>query len=140
MNFIKASIFLPSWVIILQIIKLVFIIVCGSRVFSNPITYTGIHAAQNEVPYSGKFWRRKSLANLANCPWFVKLKPYLLADLLICPTFFCQMLEKSWFAKPFPRQTFLLYSSYFRLYSFNYVCIDMFMTEIPLPFKNEAGS
>ena len=43
------------------------------------------------IPYSGKVWRGKSLANLVNSPWFAKLKPSkivltmnnLLADLLI---------------------------------------------------------
>ena len=45
--------------------------------------------------------------SLANHPCFTKLKPSklvltinnLLADLLICQSFFCQMLEKSQFAK-----------------------------------------
>ena len=34
------------------------------------------------------------------------------ADLLICQTFFHQMLEKSQFAKLFPRQTFPLYGKF----------------------------
>ena len=60
----------------------------------------------------------EGLANLANRPLFAKIKPSnlkiltidnLLADLLICQTFFRQMLEKSQFAKLSPRQTFLLY-------------------------------
>ena len=58
-----------------------------------------------------------NLANLANRPWFAKLKPsnlvltieYLLADLLIRHTFFREMLKKSQFAKVSPRQTFTLY-------------------------------
>ena len=49
----------------------------------------------------------ESLVNLANRPWFTKLKPSklvlsinnLLADLLLHQTVFCQMLEKSQFAK-----------------------------------------
>ena len=49
----------------------------------------------------------ESLANLANHPWFTKLKPSklvltinnLLANLLICQTFFRQMLETSQFTK-----------------------------------------
>ena len=36
----------------------------------------------------------------------------LLVDLLLRQTFFCQMLEKSQFAKRSPRQTFPLYSIY----------------------------
>ena len=59
------------------------------------------------IPYSGKVWWWESLANLVDRPWFAKLKPSnlvltidnLLADLLICQTFFRQMLEKSQFAK-----------------------------------------
>ena len=49
------------------------------------------------------------MANLANHPWFAKLKPSklvltinnLLADLLIHQTFFCQMLKKSQFTELF---------------------------------------
>ena len=63
-------------------------------------------------------WREtlagETLANLANGPWFAKLKPSklvliinnLLADLLIRQTFFCQMLETSQFVKLSPCQTF----------------------------------
>ena len=48
------------------------------------------------IPYSGKVWRGESLANLANCRQFAKLKPSkliptidnLLADLFIRQTFF----------------------------------------------------
>ena len=69
------------------------------------------------LPYSGKVWRGKSLANLVNHLWFTKLKSSnlvltidnLLADLLIHQTFFHQMLKKSQFAKLSPHQTFLLY-------------------------------
>ena len=54
------------------------------------------------IPYSGKVWRGETLANLANCPQFTKLKSSklvltinnLLADLLIRQTFFHQMLER----------------------------------------------
>ena len=67
----------------------------------------------NYIPYE-----RESLANLENRPWFTKLKPSklvltinnLLADLLIHQTFFCQMFEKSQFAKLFLHQTFPLYT------------------------------
>ena len=52
---------------------------------------------------------------------FAKLKPFklvltinnLLADLLICQIFFCQMCKKSQFAKLSPSQIFPLYSNYF---------------------------
>ena len=66
------------------------------------------------LPYSVKVWRGESLVNLANRPWFTKLKPSklvlkvnnlladLLADLLIYQTFFRQMLETSQFAKFYP--------------------------------------
>ena len=68
------------------------------------------------IPYSGKAWREKSLANLANSSWFAKLKPSklvltinnLLCDLLIHQTFFCQMLEESVY-QTCPYQTFPLY-------------------------------
>ena len=64
------------------------------------------------VPYSGKIWRGESLANH---PQFAKLKPSklvftinnLLADLLICQTFFHQTLETSQFAKLSPAKLFL---------------------------------
>ena len=67
--------------------------------------------------YSRKVWRVESLANLANCLWFAKLKPSklvltinnLLADLLIRQTFFRQIVEKSQFANFYPCQTFPLY-------------------------------
>ena len=63
--------------------------------------------SSHQVPYSGKVWQWESLVNLANCPWFTKLKPSklvltinnLLANQLIRQTFFCQMLEKSQFTK-----------------------------------------
>ena len=72
------------------------------------------------IPYSGKIWRGESSANLANRPWFAKLKPFnlvltignILADLLIRQTFFRQMLEKSELAKLSPRQTFPLYGNH----------------------------
>ena len=59
----------------------------------------------------------ESLVNLANHPWFIKLKPSqlviaihnLLADLIICQTFFCQTLKKTQFAKLYSHQTFLPY-------------------------------
>ena len=59
------------------------------------------------VPYGDKLWRGETLANLANRPWFTKLKlskliliiNNLLADLFIRQTFFRQMLEKSQFAR-----------------------------------------
>ena len=71
----------------------------------------------NCVSYSGKVWRGESLANLANRPWFTKLKPSklvvtinnLLADLFIRQIFFHQMLRKSKFAKVSPCQSFPLY-------------------------------
>ena len=55
--------------------------------------------------------------NLANHPRFAKLKPSklvltinnLLADLLICQTFFHQMYKTSQFVKLSPHQTFPLY-------------------------------
>ena len=76
-----------------------------------------IYERRSLIPYSGKVWWEKSWANSANHSWFAKLKPtklvltinYLLADLLICQTFFHQMFEKSQFAKLSPRQTFPLY-------------------------------
>ena len=66
----------------------------------------------NNLPYSGKVLWGEGLANLTNCPRFAKLKPSklaltikdLLADLLICQTFFHQMVEKSQFAKLSPYQ------------------------------------
>ena len=69
------------------------------------------------VPYSGKVWRRESLANLANRRRFAKLKPSKLittidnplADLFIRQTFFRQTLKNSRFAKHYARQTFPLY-------------------------------
>ena len=59
------------------------------------------------------------MANLANHLRFAKLKPSkvvvtinnYLADLFIRQTFFSKTLEKSKFAKHFPRQTFPLYST-----------------------------
>ena len=85
-------------------------IICGIRL--NSIQYTHIAT----TPYSRKVWRGESLENLANRPWFAKLKPSklvllinnLLADLLIHQTFFRQMLEES-IRQTFPRQTFPLY-------------------------------
>ena len=73
-----------------------------------------------QLPYSGKVWQGEGLSNLANHPWFAKLKPSklvltinnLLADLLICQIFFHQMLENSQFAKLSPHQTFPLYGNY----------------------------
>ena len=54
------------------------------------------------IPYSRKVWRGESLANLANRPWFAKLKPSklvvtidnLLADLFIRQTFSAKYLER----------------------------------------------
>ena len=71
---------------------------------------------QLHIMNSGKVWQVESLANLANCLQFVKLKPSKLvviinnplADLLIHQTF-CQMLEKNKFIKNSPCQTFPLY-------------------------------
>ena len=71
------------------------------------------------IPYCRKVWWKESLANLENHPWFTKLKPSklvhtinnLLADLLICQTFFHQMLKKSKFIKFPPCQTIPLYGT-----------------------------
>ena len=60
-----------------------------------------------QLLYSGKVWWEERLTNLANRPRFAKLKPSklvltinnLLVDLLICQTFFRQMLEMSQFTK-----------------------------------------
>ena len=57
------------------------------------------------IPCGGKLWRGKTLANLANRPWFAKLKlsklvliiNNLLTDLLIRQTFFRWMLKMSQF-------------------------------------------
>ena len=73
----------------------------------------------HDIPYSGKVWRGESLANLANCRRFAKLKPSKLiatidnplADLFIRQTFFRQTLKNSRFAKHSARQTFPLYGS-----------------------------
>ena len=62
------------------------------------------------IPYGGKLWRGKTLANLVNRPWFTKLKSSklvliinnLLGDLLVCQTFFHQMLEMNQFANVSP--------------------------------------
>ena len=70
-----------------------------------------------QILYSRKVWRGESLANLANCLRFAKLKPSKLivtidnpmADLFIRQTFFCQTFENSRFAKHSARQTFPLY-------------------------------
>ena len=67
------------------------------------------------LPYNGKVWLGESLANLANRPWSAKLNKYLqwltvinlLADLLICQTFFCQILKNNQFVK-FSHHTVLL--------------------------------
>ena len=72
------------------------------------------------IPYSGKVWLVESLANLANHLQFTKLKPSKLvatisnrlADLFICQTIFCQMLEKNKFTKHSPCQTFPLYGNW----------------------------
>ena len=69
-----------------------------------------------ELLYSRKVWQGKGLANLMNCLWFTKLKPYklvltinnLLADLLIC-------------------QTFLNQTAGTHLISLNYFCADICM-------------
>ena len=58
----------------------------------------------NRLPYEGKLWWGEMLANLVNRPWFAKLKLVLiinnlLPNLLICQTFFRQMLKTSQFAK-----------------------------------------
>ena len=62
----------------------------------------------------GEILAGETLANLENRPWFAKLKPSklvliinsLLADLLICQTFFRQMLETSQSINVSPRQSF----------------------------------
>ena len=72
---------------------------------------------KNDIPYSGKVWLGKSLANLVNRLLFAKLKPSKLivtidnplADLFIRQTFFHQTLENSRFAKHSSYQTFPLY-------------------------------
>jgi len=72
-----------------------------------------------KVSYSGKVWWGENLGNLANHPWFAKLKPskFLLTiltfwlNLFICQTFFCQMIKMNKFAKLSPCQTFLLYGT-----------------------------
>ena len=89
--------------------------ICPSSTLLNAILLYSIHRnALTHIPYSRKVWIRESLANLANHPWFAKLKPSklvpsinnLLADLLIYQTLFRQMLKKSQFAKLSPHQTF----------------------------------
>ena len=88
----------------------------------NKIQFTGKHFqfTVKDLPYSGKVWQGESLANLANRLRFAKLKPSKLvvtidnplADLFICQTFFCQMFEKSIFAKHSAHQTFPLCGIY----------------------------
>jgi len=71
------------------------------------------------VPYSRKVWQGKSLVNLANHPWFAKLKrsKFLFTIIttfwlnwFILQTFFRQMLKTSKFTKLLLCQTFPLYS------------------------------
>ena len=90
-----------------------FIVACNFSTLNNHTQYLLV------LPYSGKVWWGESLTNLVNRPRFAKLKlsklvitiNYLLADLLIRQTFFCQMLETSQFAKLSPCQSFSLYGN-----------------------------
>ena len=76
------------------------------------------------ILYSKKVWLGESLVNLANCPWFAKLKPSklvptinnLLAGVLIHQTFFHQMLKKSQSAERYLHQTFPLSATQYRNY------------------------
>ena len=60
------------------------------------------HTRQSEVLYSGKVWQVESLANLANCLRFAKLKPSkvvvtinnFMADLFNCQTFSAKCLKR----------------------------------------------
>ena len=73
-------------------------------------TETAAYSKWNLYCIAGKFGK----FNLANCPWFAKLKSSklvlainnLLVDLLICQTFFHQMLKKSQFIKFYPLPKF----------------------------------
>ena len=88
--------FLDSWILVIISQKVWWLLKHVKGYFSLATCYP------KYIPYSGKLWWGESLANLANRPWFAKLKPSklvlsnnnLLADLLIRQTFFRQQLNE----------------------------------------------
>ena len=77
------------------------------------------------IPYSRKVWQGKldkfGKLFVIRQTKLVLTIDNLMADLLICQTFFCQMLKTSQFAKLSPRKTSPLYSVYIYIYIYIYI-------------------
>ena len=73
-----------------------------------------LYTVQRESLVGGKFgeFGKLSMIHQTKPSKLVLTINNLLADLLICQTFFCQRLEQSQFTKLSPRQTFPLYGMY----------------------------